>query len=111
MVAGTAENPKIATRTTTFPEDDIQRILAEVSEIKLLLFCRLLLRHAALLPAALRADSVGAFLNDLEVTEPGLKDLCLKMERPGLQEIRSETEEEVSDGEGDDDKDRFDPRF
>jgi hypothetical protein len=127
MVAGTVENPEIATRTTTFPEDDIQRILAEVSEIKLLLFCRLLLGHAALLPAALRADSIEAFLDDPEVTEPCLGDLCLKMERPGLQEIRDacadlfrseteeeeEEEEEMSDeeGDGEDDEGEFDPRF
>jgi hypothetical protein len=88
MVGGTIENPVIAKKTITYPDDEIERLLAEVSEIKHLLFCRLLLGHAALLPAALRADSVQAFLNDPEVTESALRDLCLKMERPELQEIR-----------------------
>ncbi len=88
MVAGTIENPVVATKTITYPDDEIERLLSEISDIKHLLFCRLLLGHAALLPAALRADSVEAFLNDPEVTETALRDLCLKMERPGLQEIR-----------------------
>jgi hypothetical protein len=88
MVAGTIENPVVATKTITYPDDQIEVLLTEVAEIKHLLFCRLLLGHAALLPAALRADSVEAFLSDPEVTESALRDLCLKMERPGLQEIR-----------------------
>jgi hypothetical protein len=47
-----------------------------------------LLGHAALLPAALRANGVEEFLADDEVTASDLRDLCLKMENPGLQEIR-----------------------
>jgi hypothetical protein len=78
----------MATRTITFPEPEIERLLGEVSEVKYLLFCRLLLGQAALLPAALRANSVEDFLADPEVTGPALRDLCLKMENPGLQEIR-----------------------
>ena len=111
MVGGTIENPVIATKTITYPEDEIEGLLAEVTEIKHLLFCRLLLGHAALLPAALRADSVEAFLNDPEVTELALRDLCLKMERPGLQEIRDacadlfRSEEEEEDNELADEED------
>jgi hypothetical protein len=88
MVAGTIENPVVATKTITYPDNQIEVLLSEIAEIKHLLFCRLLLGHAALLPAALRADSVETFLSDPEVTESALRDLCLKMERPGLQEIR-----------------------
>jgi hypothetical protein len=110
MVAGTIENPVIATKTITYPDDEIEHLLAEISEIKHLLFCRLLLGHAALLPAALRANSVEDFFNDPEVTESALRDLCLKMERPGLQEIRDacadlfrSNDEEKNDMEDDDD--------
>ncbi|KAI9649174.1 hypothetical protein NHQ30_001742 [Ciborinia camelliae] len=88
MVAGTIENPHVQKTTRTFTEFEIQRLLSEVSEIKHLLFCRLLLGHAALLPAALRAESVEAFLGDEEVTGTALRDVCLKMEKPSLQEIR-----------------------
>ncbi|EHK97021.1 hypothetical protein M7I_7276 [Glarea lozoyensis 74030] len=88
MIAGTVENPVMELKTVTFPEDEIERLLQEVYEIKQLLFCRLLLSHAALLPAALRAKSVEEFLSDEEVTPAALRDLCLKMESPGLQEIR-----------------------
>ncbi|KAK8900699.1 hypothetical protein QC760_010687 [Botrytis cinerea] len=88
MVAGTVENPYVQTTTRTFTEFEITRLLDEVSEIKHLLFCRLLLAHAALLPAALRADSIEAFFQDEEVTGTALRDVCLKMEKPSLQEIR-----------------------
>jgi hypothetical protein len=88
MIAGTVENPVMELKTVTFPEDEIERLLQEVYEIKQLLFCRLLLSHAALLPAALRAKSVEEFLSDEEVTPAALRDLCLRMESPGLQEIR-----------------------
>lgn len=88
MVAGTVENPHVQTTTRTFTEFEITRLLDEVSEIKHLLFCRLLLAHAALLPAALRADSIEAFFQDEEVTGTALRDVCLKMEKPSLQEIR-----------------------
>jgi len=63
-------------------------VLTEITEIKNLLFCRLLLGHATLLPAALRGESVEAFLSDRKVMEAALRDICLKMEHPGLQAIR-----------------------
>ncbi|PVH81349.1 hypothetical protein DL98DRAFT_571218 [Cadophora sp. DSE1049] len=88
LIAGTIENPVITTKTITFPEDETARLLSEIAEIKHLLFCRLVLGHAALLPAALRANSLDEFIADEEVTAGALRDLCLKMENPGLQEIR-----------------------
>ena len=54
----------------------------------MLLFCRLLLSHATVLPAALRAATVEDFLNDKDVSDTDLRDLCLKMDNPELQEIR-----------------------
>ncbi|KAH8762906.1 hypothetical protein F5882DRAFT_431367 [Hyaloscypha sp. PMI_1271] len=105
MIAGTLENPVISTKTVTFPENLVQKMLAEIHDIKHLLFCRLLLGHAALLPAALRANNVEEFLADPEVTTAALRDICLKMENPSLQDIRdacadffrSEEEEEEAD--------------
>lgn len=88
MVAGTIENPVITTKTITYSEDEIARLQSEIFQIRHLLFCRLLLGHAALLPAALRANTVEEFLADEEVTAGALRDLCLKMENPSLQEIR-----------------------
>jgi len=52
------------------------------------LFCRLLLSHATLLPAVLKANSVEEFLNDQEISTTDLRDLCLRMEKPDLQDIR-----------------------
>ncbi|PQE18079.1 mfs allantoate protein [Rutstroemia sp. NJR-2017a BVV2] len=88
MVGGTIENPHVETKTRSFPEDEIQRLLGEITEIKHLLFCRLVLGHPTLLPIALRANSVEEFFADAEVTGAALRDICLKMEKPGLQEIR-----------------------
>lgn len=88
QIAGTIENPVIETKTITFPDDEIEQLLTQVSEIKHLLFCRLLLGHATLLPAALRANNVLEFLGDPEVSTSALRDICLKMDRPDLQDIR-----------------------
>jgi hypothetical protein len=89
VVRGTLENPtETMWKTVPIPDDEIDKLLVEIAEIKQLLFCRLLLAHAALLPAALRASSVDDFLQDPEVNESDLRDLCLKMEQPGLQELR-----------------------
>lgn len=74
-----------------------------MSEIKHLLFCRLLLGHAALLPAALRTDSIEEFFAGEEVNGTALRDVCLKMEKPSLQEIRdacadfSRSDEEIEE--------------
>ncbi|KAL5383648.1 hypothetical protein DPSP01_005754 [Paraphaeosphaeria sporulosa] len=74
--------------TKAIPEDELDKLLEEVAEIKHLLFCRLLLSHATLLPIALRSDSIEDFLADDDVTREHLRDLCLKLERPGLQDVR-----------------------
>ena len=59
QLVGLIQNPVVMDRTITFDDNEIEQLLEEVSEIKNLLFCRLLLGHAALLPAALRANTVG----------------------------------------------------
>lgn len=88
-IFGTVHNPaELADRTATLSNEEIDHLVPEISEIKILLFCRLLLSHAALLPTALRAESVDEFLADTEVTDSDLRDLCLQMEAPGLQQIR-----------------------
>jgi hypothetical protein len=89
MIAGTIENPiETNGKIPGMPKDEVNKILNEVAEIKLFLFCRLLLSQAAMLPAALRVETVEEFLSDPEVTAPDLRDLCLKLEQPSLQEIR-----------------------
>jgi hypothetical protein len=70
------------------PADVVDQLLLEVAEIKDFIFCRLLLGHAALLPAAMRASTVEEFYRDPSVTTSDLRDLCLKMEQPPLQDIR-----------------------
>lgn len=59
-----------------------------------------------MLPAALKAANVEEFLSDKEVGDTDLRDLCLKMDNPGLQEIRDACAdlgrgEEEDDDEGD----------
>ena len=88
-LSGSIDNPTATKdKTAPLPDEEIDKILGEIAEIKLLLFCRLLLSHATLLPNALRASSVQEFLDDSEVTDADLRDLCLKMDNPDLQEIR-----------------------
>ena len=88
ILVGSIELPVYQDKTLVYPDEEIDQLLEEIHEIKHLLFCRLLLSHAALLPAALRADSVEAFMNDTEICTTDLRDLCLKMEQPRLQDIR-----------------------
>ena len=88
MLFGTFESPVYQDRTYVFPDAEIDQLLEEVHEIKHLLFCRLLLSRATLLPAAVRAKSVEEFMNDAEISTADLRDLCLKMEQPRLQDIR-----------------------
>ncbi|KAF9737169.1 hypothetical protein PMIN06_012378 [Paraphaeosphaeria minitans] len=74
--------------TKPIPEDELDKLLEEVAEVKHLLFCRLLLSQATLLPIALQSDSIEDFLADDNVTREHLRDLCLRLERPGLQDVR-----------------------
>ncbi|OMP85206.1 hypothetical protein BK809_0003874 [Diplodia seriata] len=103
---GTVENPTaIEDRMPPVPDDEIDVLLSQVTEIKQLLFCRLVLSHAALLPAALRANSIEEFLADDEVTNIDLRDLCLEMEQPALQQLRDACADlERSEDEEDDDE-------
>ncbi|KAF7560550.1 hypothetical protein G7046_g3593 [Stylonectria norvegica] len=88
-IVGTIENPhETHKKTAPMMNDEIESAVKDIEEIKLLLFCRLLLAKASLLPAAIRASSVEQFLSDAELSESDLRDLCLKVEKPSLQEIR-----------------------
>ena len=99
FLEGTIESPVKQARTASLPDDEIDRLLEEAAEIKQLLFSRLLLSHAALLPAALRAKSIDEFLNCGDVSLADLRDLCLKMEQPGLDEMRNACADLARSGE------------
>lgn len=89
LIKGTIENPvETQDKTAPVPHDEVDVLLKQIVEIKQLLFCRLLLAHAALLPAALKANSIEEFLADEGLTNNDLRDLCLRTERSGLQELR-----------------------
>lgn len=93
------------------PESKVDPLLDEMAEIKELLLCRLILSQSNLLPIALRSQNLAEFLADSELTRADLRDLCLKYERPKLQEIRDACADfargdgEASDDEGEDDDD------
>ncbi|KAI1654605.1 hypothetical protein F4813DRAFT_398932 [Daldinia decipiens] len=74
ILVGTLENPHgTHLRTTPLADEEIDSLMRDIKEIKLFLFCRLLL---------------SPFLSDPEITESDLRDLCLKVEQPSLQDIR-----------------------
>jgi hypothetical protein len=81
-------NLSINAQSPAIPDDEINRLLEEVAEVKHFLFCRLLLSHASLLPIALKANTIEEFLANDQVTQENLRDLALKLERPGLQDVR-----------------------
>lgn len=88
-ILGALENPpETYKKSAPIPDEEIDTLIEEIAEVKLLLFCRLLLSHASLLPLAIEANSVQDFLDNVEVTTEGLRDLCLKVERPSLQDVR-----------------------
>ncbi|KAI1105673.1 hypothetical protein F4804DRAFT_303681 [Jackrogersella minutella] len=89
ILVGTLEVPHgTHLKTAPLADEEIESLTKDIKEIKLLLFCRLLLSHASLLPAAVRASSVEEFLSDPEIAASDLRDLCLKVEQPSLQDIR-----------------------
>ena len=89
IVGGTVTNPaETHGRILGLPKLEVEKLVGEIAEIKQLLMCRLLLSQAALLPAALRASSLEDFFSDPETSISELRDLCLKLEQPSLQEIR-----------------------
>ncbi|QDS75109.1 hypothetical protein FKW77_007267 [Venturia effusa] len=114
QVAGTIQNPiSLMGHAPSLADDETDGLVSQIVEIKHLLFCRILLTHATLLPIALRSDSVDAFLANTEVSEVDLRDLCLQMEQPDLQQIRDACadltrEDEPDDPEADDEEDPTD---
>ena len=103
LLKGTVENPiEVANRTAPLSDNEVDHLLKEITEIKHFLFCRLLLSHASLLDIAIRANSVEEFLNDTEINGADLRDLCIKMENPGLQEVRDACADLVRGDEEDD---------
>ena len=103
-VAGTIDNPvELKDRTAPFPDEEIDMLLQDMAEVKHLLFCRLLLAHATVLPAAVKASNVEDFLNNKEVTDTDLRDLAIRMDDPGLQEIRDACADLGRGDEGDND--------
>ncbi|KAI3333171.1 hypothetical protein F4824DRAFT_503461 [Ustulina deusta] len=102
VLVGSLETPHgTHDKTPPMDDDEIETLVQDIKEIKLLLFCRLLLSHASLLPAALRATSVEEFLNDTKITEADLRDMCLKVEQPSLQDIRDACADLLREDEAD----------
>ena len=83
-----ARTEQSGSRIGSLEDEEIDCLLEDVAEIKNLLFCRLLLTQAKFLPAAYRANSIEEFLSDETVSTTDLRDLCLKMERPSLNDVR-----------------------
>ena len=53
-LVGSIDNPvELKDKTAPYPEDEIDSVLNDMTEIKHLLFCRLLLSHTTILPAAI----------------------------------------------------------
>ncbi|KAI0485340.1 hypothetical protein GGR56DRAFT_70131 [Xylariaceae sp. FL0804] len=105
MVVGSLEMPHgTYEKTSPMADDEVDDLMRDIKEIKLLLFCRLLLSHASVLPAALRSKSVDEFLRDPEITETELRDICLKVEQPSLQDIRDACADLIRGDEPDDDE-------
>lgn len=72
MVGSINSPPALKDKTAPLPKDEIDKILAHLAEIRLLLFCRLLLAHTTILHNAIKANSIEDFLNDKEVTNADL---------------------------------------
>jgi len=74
--------------TASMQAEEIDELEREVAEIRMLLFCRIVLSHPKLLPLALRTESVEGLLSSEDITTSDLRDICLRLEQPTLQEIR-----------------------
>jgi hypothetical protein len=81
-------NASEPTSPSSLDDEEIEALLEEICEIRQLLFCRLLIARPALLPSAIRANGIDEFLTDQQVPSADLRDICLQMERPSLQELR-----------------------
>ena len=106
MLVGTAHNPhELLDRTAPVSDHDISDLIADITEIKMLLFCRQVMSHSTLLPAALRANSIDEFLSDPSIADSDLRDLCLQVEQPTLQALRDACADFVRGNGPDDDED------
>ena len=119
VMAGTMEHPvELHGKILGLPQEEVDRLIEEIGEIKQLLLCRLILGQAALLPAALRASSLQEFFLDPEVNATQLRDLCLRLEQPSLQELRDacadfargeiEDSDDEADEGGEDEQEAYD---
>ena len=93
-------------KTAPLAHEEIDVLTKDIKEIKLLLFCRLLLSHTSLLPAALRASSIEDSLANLDIIKSDLRDLWLRVEDASLQDIRDACADLSRGDEMDDDEDR-----
>lgn len=84
-------------------EEDVKRLVSEITEVKAFLFCRQLLSYPSLLSAALKANSIEEFLADKSLPETDLRSLCLRVESPGLQALRDACADFARGDEPDDD--------
>lgn len=76
------DSPQWKGKAAPFKEEEVDVLLAQVREIKLLLLCRLILGHASILRPAMEADSIEDFLTNRNVATSDLRDLVLKLENP-----------------------------
>ncbi|KAG8420581.1 hypothetical protein J3459_010943 [Metarhizium acridum] len=106
QIVSALENPhETVEKTAPMTDDEIDSVVKDIREIKRLLFSRLILAQASMLPAAIRANSVEEFLNDADVAESDLRDICLKVADPTLQVIRDACADFSRGDEADDDED------
>ncbi|KAF5130914.1 hypothetical protein E5D57_007263 [Metarhizium anisopliae] len=79
QIVGIFENPhEIVEKTAPMTDDEIESVIKDIREIKRLLFSRLILVKASMLPAAIRAHSVEEFLDDADVAESDLRDIFIR---------------------------------
>lgn len=80
--------PQFQLKTAPLEDEETTSLIEEIKEIKLLIFCRLILRHTSLFAKALCAPSIGEFLNNTSITKSDLRALCLAAEHPDYRIIR-----------------------
>ncbi|KAI1620384.1 hypothetical protein EDD37DRAFT_177569 [Exophiala viscosa] len=96
---------RILERMPPMSQSEVDRLTMEITEIKNYLLCRMLLRTAVLLPAAMEANSLQEFFESPELKAQDLRDLCLKLEQPSLQDIRDACADYFRTDEGPDAED------
>lgn len=79
LIKGALENPiEVADRAEPLSDSEIDEPMKDIVEIKHLMFCRLLLSHASLLPIAIRANSAEEFLEGKEISNTDREISVLK---------------------------------